>query len=268
MVVDFFDVAHGFCAAVFTDNRKLLLVDCGKNDETGFAPSSHLHAHGWRTISGLIVQNFDQDHVSDLDNILRLFNVEIFYRNTTVPPEYLRGLKLLGGGITRQMGSAISLHQTYTEPILVPQDYGGASIRLYFNGYPHFTDTNNLSAITFMDYDGMRIAFTGDIEVDGWNALLRNPIFVLELSGANIFVASHHGRESGFCKEVFDHCYPDIIIMSDKEIVHDTQEHDYSTLARGIIWNGGPQKRYVLSTRKDGRIRLTKTMGGPYHVTI
>lgn len=266
MVVQFFDVAHGFYAAVFTENHKLLLVDCGKNDDTGFLPSSHLYAAGWRIISGLIIQNFDQDHVSDLNNILRLFNVEIFYRNRTVPPEFLRVLKLLGGGITAQMGSAISLHQTFNTPVVLPPDYGGTTFRFYFNKYPEFTDTNNLSMITFMDYDGMRIAFTGDMEVDGWRALLQNPMFALELGSVNIFVASHHGRENGFCEQVFDHCHPEIIIISDKEIVHDTQEHDYSTLARGIIWNGGPQKRYVLSTRKDGRIRVTKKIGEPYHV--
>ena len=53
MLVDFYDVAHGFCAVVFTDNGKLLLIDCGNNNDTGFAPAAFLSAQGWRTISGL-----------------------------------------------------------------------------------------------------------------------------------------------------------------------------------------------------------------------
>lgn len=268
MVVDFYDVAHGFCAAIFTDNHKLLLVDCGRNPETGFAPSDYLYRHGWRTISGFIIQNFDQDHVSDLDEILRLFAVEVFYRNRTVPAEYLTYLKRMGGGVSTQMASAIGLHQTYTEGIITVPDYGGIDVRLHFNSYPTFTDTNNLSAVTFVDYAGLRIAFTGDMEEAGWRALLERAAFVQELRGTQVFVASHHGREDGYCEEVFKHCHPDIIVISDKEIIYDTQEHDYSDLARGILWNGGPERRYVLTTRKDGRIRLTKTPDLPYQITV
>ena len=70
----------------------------------------------------------------------------------------------------------------------------------------------------------------------------------------NYFVASHHGRESGYCKEVFDYCNPNAVIFSDGPIVHDTQKmaDTYGQHAKGIQFNG--HCRRVLSTRKDGTL--------------
>jgi hypothetical protein len=44
-----------------------------------------------------------------------------------------------------------------------------------------------------------------------------------KLANTDILVASHHGRENGYCREVFDYCHPQAVVMSDKSIVHDTQ---------------------------------------------
>jgi len=84
----------------------------------------------------------------------------------------------------------------------------------------------------------------------------------------NIFVASHHGRESGYCSEVFNFCRPDIILISDKSIVHETQNVNYAKHANGLSWNGTNEKRYVLTTRNDGSITIDKNIGEGYRVTI
>jgi len=55
-------------------------------------------------------------------------------------------------------------------------------------------------------------------------------------------------------------------LLSDKSIVHDSQEHDYSKHATGIVWPNG-QTRRVLTTRCDGHIRLTKQAGQPALIT-
>jgi beta-lactamase superfamily II metal-dependent hydrolase len=92
--------------------------------------------------------------------------------------------------------------------------------------------------------------------------------FRYHLSRVNIFVASHHGRETGYCKEVFDYCNPEIVIISDKEIVHETQNQQFKQHASGVPWNGGPEKRYVLTTRSDGTITITKNIGQGLHIQI
>jgi len=84
----------------------------------------------------------------------------------------------------------------------------------------------------------------------------------MELAKVKIFVASHHGRESGYCPEVFDLCAPEIVIISDEGIQYETQEHAYGDHAKGIRWNGTDIRR-VLTTRKDGTLVITKEVGQP-----
>lgn len=81
-------------------------------------------------------------------------------------------------------------------------------------------------------------------------------------------MASHHGRESGYCEAVFDYCKPHIIIISDEEIQYDTQDVDYKSHASGLPWNNSTETRYVLTTRSDGMITITKTIGKGYHISV
>jgi ribosomal protein S4E len=80
------------------------------------------------------------------------------------------------------------------------------------------------------------------------------------LKGTQIFVASHRGREDGFNENVFKYCKPEVIILSDKDIIHKTQEGQTQTYAgmvqgNGIILNGKTgQPRKVLTTRSDKHI--------------
>lgn len=266
MKIEIFDVSHGFCALLVADNGNTMLFDCGHNEVTGFRPSIHLPRAGINVINRLIVQNFDQDHVSDLHNVRQALWVEVFHRNRTLPPEALTALKRQSGPITPAMRATIDLHADYVHPVVVEPAFPDIEMVQFTNTYPSFADTNNLSVVSFVHYDGMGIALTGDMEKAGWLELLKNPSFCAHLRRVNIFVASHHGRESGYCEEVFRHCAPDVVIISDRNKIYDTQEVNYACHASGITWNGGPDKRYVLTTRRDGKITISKNIGAGCYI--
>lgn len=268
MEVRIFDVLHGFCAYLIADNGNVMLFDCGHNERTGFRPSSYLIANGCTGIEHLIIQNFDQDHVSDLPNILARLPVTRFFRNQSISPEQLQVLKEESGPLTTAMSKAIDMHREYIHPVQTPPPFLNIEFQTFYNSYPTFDDTNNLSLVSFVHYDGTGIVFPGDLEKKGWEALLKNLSFCAHLQRVRIFVASHHGRINGYCEDVFTHCSPDIIIISDKEITHETQKQTYANHAAGLPWNGGPEKRYVLTTRSDGMITIKKTVGEGYHVSI
>jgi beta-lactamase superfamily II metal-dependent hydrolase len=268
MEIRIFDVAHGFCAYLIADNGNVMLFDCGHNQETGFRPSTWLPAHGCTGIEHLIIQNFDQDHVSDLPNVVEKIPITRFFRNQSFTPQQLSTIKLESGPLTAAMQAVITMHQTYVHPVANPPLFPYIDFQTFCNPYPIFTDTNNLSLVSFIVYDNMGIVFTGDLEKAGWDELLKNSTFRAYLAKTNIFVASHHGRTPRYCADVFRYCHPEIVLISDKEIVHDTQEQDYSLHASGVLWNGGPEKRYVLTTRKDGMITIKKTTGAGYHITV
>ena len=268
MKFQIFDVSHGFCAYLIADSGNVMLFDCGHNERTGFRPSSYLVANRCTGIEHLVIQNFDQDHVSDLPDVISHLPITRFFRNQSISPQQLQALKEETGPLTTAMETAIEMHRDYIHPVQNPPPFPNIEYLTFHNTYPDFTDTNNLSVVSFIHYDGMGIISPGDLEKAGWLKLLELESFRNNLKKVNIFIASHHGREGGYCEEVFKYCSPDIIIISDKEITHETQENVYSKHANGIPWDGGPERRYVLTTRSDGMITIEKQVGKGYHISI
>jgi beta-lactamase superfamily II metal-dependent hydrolase len=264
--IHIFDVDHGFCAAIHDDSGQTILIDCGHSAKTGFRPSAYLQALGIQTIDALIISNYDQDHISDLPNILGRIFIRTLLTNDSLAPGTLRRIKEADCAISSAMEALLHL-KTPAQLALRPDDptpiLAGAGISGYFFRYPHFVETNNLSVITFLDYRNMHIVFPGDLEKDGWEALLRFPAIRERLARVNIFVASHHGRFNGYCADVFNYCSPNIVIMSDCEVRYGSQDTNqlYAQHAIGIDFGGTIRK--VLTTRKEGVITIDDP--SPHH---
>jgi beta-lactamase superfamily II metal-dependent hydrolase len=141
-----------------------------------------------------------------------------------------------------------------------PLDFSPVVVRWYCNRYSPGTidTTNDLSMVFVLQYGTFKILFAGDLEKRGWESLLALPGFVRDLVGVSVFVASHHGRESGCHTDLFDLWQPEIFIISDEELQFDSQETTswYRYRARGIPLIGRQDRRYVYTTRSDGSLRI------------
>ena len=93
MILEIFDVQHGACALVTTSNGKRILIDCGDNSTTGWEPGLALRRRGITAIERLIVTNYDEDHVSGYQNLLKNVVVESLQRNRRVDAATIRHLK-------------------------------------------------------------------------------------------------------------------------------------------------------------------------------
>jgi beta-lactamase superfamily II metal-dependent hydrolase len=262
-----FNVRHGFCALAIGPNGTNTLFDCGHDDETGFRPSLYLPAIGVQNINRMVLGNFDTDHASDLHNLKDKVTIQHFLRNRTLTPDQLRFLKMQGGPISSGIKTAISMHADYVYPD-ADIDYAGVTLNTFYNSYPEFTDTNNLSVVSFLHYGGSCICIPGDLECKGWERLLCNSAVCNQLGLVDIFIASHHGRITGYCEKIFEYCSPAVILISDKEMVYESQKCDYAKHARGIAWGGSAtEKRFVLTTRCDGNMLITKEPNCGFHLT-
>lgn len=266
MIVHFFDVEHGECNAVETPTGEIILIGIGHNSSTGWRPSTWLRQKKARP-SWIVLTNLDSDHLSDLANFEPYLRPDVIKFNNNIDPNWLERKKLAESGIVHD-GVATAIHwmRGVFTGIQVTHDHGIE--KLFFQLSPwQFQDTNNLSVVTFIKYANCGILFPGDLEQAGWLEFLKNPAFVDVLRQTNIFVASHHGRIGGYCEDVFNYCSPDVVIISDKERMHDTQEHDsYSKHCRGIDFGG--TIRRVLTTRNDGKMTLVVPPSGPYTLYI
>jgi beta-lactamase superfamily II metal-dependent hydrolase len=273
MFLEIFDVEHGACALITTSNGKRAMIDCGHNVTTGWKPGNALRAHNINVLDRLFVTNYDEDHVSGYPNLMDNVRIGTLYRNPSVPPATIRLLKTedgMGAGIERLVLSIEHVFTGGSPPAI--EDYGDTTFSLYWNSYGvfgGFTDENNLSLVVFVTCGQHKFIFPGDMEKEGWRQLLRNPAFVAELRGVNVFVASHHGRENGYCEEVLDLCPGiEVVIISDKMKGFQSQEtvDRYRSYARGMNYNG--EIRRVLTTRRDKRMFFGVPFVGPANVLL
>ena len=274
MRIEIFDVGHGQCAAVTSPNGQRMLVDCGTRwgENSFWVPSLHY----FRTSFGLLtLTNLDEDHLADFGFLTENCTFPWIASNPTIGPNEFARLKEDGMGagahaFARWLGRPRPANAFLSQP---PQpDFGRVAIRRYWNPYvPGLIDTtNNLSLVVIVQYGLFKIAFTGDLEATGWRALLRNPSFRQDIATATIYVASHHGRESGCCTELFDLVRPEIVIISDDERRYDSQDTDgwYRQRCRGIPLINNPfERRYVMTTRKDGSMQIDVGPDGRWLVT-
>lgn len=275
MIVDIIDVEHGACALISTSNGKRVLIDCGHNATTKWYPGNALLEAGISEIDRLFITNYDEDHVSGYPNLMDKINVKVLSRNWRVSPATIRHLKTedgMGPGIDRLVDT---IENTFTGgvPAANDMDFGDVRFDVFANPYGTrpvgFDDENNLSLVVFATCGSHRFVFPGDMEKAGWLALLANPQFVEMLKGVTYFVASHHGRENGYCEEVFKICTKvQLVIISDQAKQYQTQETvpTYRKHASGIIYNG--ENRHVLTTRRDGGIKFRLDASGDGTVVL
>lgn len=276
MVLRVWDVEHGACAMLThmfngRDGR-LAMIDSGCT--ANWRPSTCIrHQLNRATLDYLFITNADQDHMSDLKGLDDAgVTVPVLIRNPTYTGRQMAGIKALGGPLSRDATWYVNACGSYNQPVTEPfNEYmGGITATWFFNPYPQFAKTNDLSLVVFIQYAGFKILFPGDLEVAGWRALLADPAFRAELATTNILVASHHGRHNGYCEDVFNYFNPDAVVISDKPIVHDTQRTvpDYRQVVRngGVIVRTTGKRRHVLTTRRDGSITFTVDGNGTYFI--
>ena len=264
MKIEIFNVKAGQCAMVHCPNGKKVMIDAGHHADIPWRPSVHFKGVA---IDNLIITNYDEDHVSDFVNLRENCPIRQITGNDSVNAAALLSLK---GGVG-EMGPGIkAIYDWLSRPPAAgaASELGYVTAKHYRNLYGIFYDTNNLSVATFFHYGEFTILFPGDLATAGWKELLKYRNFQDDLRKVNILVASHHGREDGYCEEVFNYCKPTLIIISDDKIQHATQEKTtgwYEKKALGVTFPGGVN-RSVLTTRKDGHITIDAESSGRWTV--
>ena len=224
------------------------------------------------TIHRLVISNYDQDHISNLPTLKSEYRILTLLRNKSISVDELRNKKTESGPLTDAMKVLLDMMSSYTAKAS-QEDIEAEGLKLsgvFHNSFSDFDDTNNCSVVSFLDMWGCRIAIPGDIEEAGWQKLLQKSDFCKELQKVDIFMASHHGRDNGYCEEVFRKdgrrlCSPRIIIMSDGPMKHATQ-NTWNKYAQWVVGSGA-NGRKILTTRNDGDITIEADSTNGYSIT-
>lgn len=244
-----------------------MLVDCGNTQN--FDPidilisGEYVHHDGRRYVLGnLTLTNYDHDHFSGIPNLSEKVHIDTIRFPKNISEEQLYGIK---PEKTRALDLVCHYKRTYTGSAAHHQP--PYIVKTFYLEQHHFFQgqeitTNNLSQVVFVEYLGTTFCVSGDLEEAGWELMLQKQDFQDWLSKTDVFIAAHHGRENGYAEEIFEHCFPECVIISDKRVAHGTQEgmsqaYGEHVLGDGVYLNGDFQNpRKVLTTRSDGNILI------------
>jgi beta-lactamase superfamily II metal-dependent hydrolase len=173
MRIDIFNVGHGQRAVLIAPNGRRMMLDCGDRwgDDHFWTPSLHSCA---RPSNLLGLMNLDEDHLRDFKNVMQDCTVLWILSNPTVVRNAQEGWYGTRRGSRRGLACP-----TQKSVVRTAAGFRGRSNPL-------------LLSVLF------KILFTGDLEVAGWRRLLTIPAFRQNVQNVSVFVASHHGRESGY----------------------------------------------------------------------
>jgi len=267
-----FDVEHGSSHIIRTPKDQVILFDAGSKED--FSPALYLkNVWGISSVRWFTLTHHDADHLTDISNIAEHLFVWALH-TPDLGDEHLEQL------YSEEFSTPLEVFMEYKKNFTIPvppmhdpsYDWGGMQFATFANDFSDFENPNinNLSVVTFAKYMGWTFVFPGDLEKAGWQKLLEKPVFQEWLKSVDIFVASHHGRESGFCEEVFNICSPKLVIISDKSSSESSCADKYYSLAQGLYVNdplGKSNMRYVLTTRRDGAILVDIDTEGRYSIS-
>jgi len=273
LFIKIWDVQHGSAAYINTPSGKHIVIDLGIGDVSGndtipgnvFSPLLHLKRHyGVNQLDEVIITHPHKDHIDDIFNFDKL-EPKVLRRPTHISEEDVR--KGNKPGDSAFIDKYFEINNRYSRTLDVTEDpeyknnNGGVIIRVFQPTNCASTNLNNQSTVVFLNFAGSTICIPGDNEGASWTELLKNDDFITWLKNTDILVASHHGRESGYCEEMMQYCLElKLVIISDGPQGNTCVADKYGNKAKGWLvhsLSGAESKtRYCLTTRTDGAMEI------------
>jgi beta-lactamase superfamily II metal-dependent hydrolase len=261
------DVQYGSAAYLKTPNGKNIVQDLGIGAlKTGLATFSPLlfikNRMNVDQLDEVIITHPHADHIKDIENFDTL-NPKVLYR-----PKHLTEAEIVAANRTEDrdlVDKYIEISRRYDETVpasdspLQTENNGGASIQVFQSSGCAHSNINNHSIVTVISYAKSKVILPGDNDEASWQELLGRSSFKQAIEGTDIFIASHHGMESGFCKDLFEYIHPKLVIISNGRFTNSRCMERYNEVASG--WNvhkreGGIVEKKCLTTENDGNIEI------------
>ena len=265
------NVGHGHAIHIFTPDGKTIVIDLGCGDS--FSPLRWLRQRT-STIDLLVITHPHGDHI---DEILLLEELGFQVNQINRPVWLTRDdvFKQNQSSFENKLEAYFNLSEKFCHPIAATNDFGdpkntgGVKVSHFYSHECGRSNINNHSAVTAIEYASSTVVLSGDNEPASWNKLLEDITFQKVLKNMDVFLASHHGRKSGFSSDIFL-SKPYLCVVSDGRVVDTDATSRYSYHATGWKVHHRSRKqsetRYCLTTRTDGEIDIKLGVDGakPY----
>jgi len=212
----FVDVGQGDCLHIKTHNGENILIDSGGNmnyDVGAKILMPYLLKNGVTKIDAAFVTHLHQDHYGGVITLAKKGMIEKLYMYESNKAEEETILKETGlneGQITYiAQGDKIVFDEGISVKVLSPIRKSAA---YYEEQKSNQTDENANSLILKLDYNGISVLMTGDIDYNGEKNLINQYLGTEELS-VNILKVSHHGSKNGTSDGFLETLKPKIAVI-------------------------------------------------------
>ena len=257
------NVEHGNAAYISTPLGKHIALDLGSSSY--FSPLQFLkESFNVQRLDEVIISHPHADHISDISNF-DILSPRVLSRAKHLTEEEIRKANRTEDKAI--IDKYIEIHNKYSVPVKeednpeLAENNGGVSFHTFKDTSTSRDNINNHSLVMVIEYLGYKVLLPGDIEPAAWRSLLKDQSFISAISGVDILIASHHGRESGFCSDIFQYFTPKLNVISDGRFVDASATSRYSEKASG--WtihhrdnSKQSEKRKCITTRNDGHIDI------------
>jgi competence protein ComEC len=211
-VFTFFAVDKGNMTLVEFSNGVNVLVDCRLS---GCRPSPLEYLRSKvEKLHVLVVTHPHEDHLTGLKEVCDEYKPGIlwhcgrYFKPDPVFDDWSHYEKLRNGELAYCKPRAIGRGDTFT--------IGDSKVNVLGPKRPFLEgtvdDVNNNGIILSVITGNSHVLITGDTQEEQWS-----DIDVKSLNGVSVFLASHHGRESGFSERILRAARPQRIVISDGE---------------------------------------------------
>jgi len=261
----FWDVQHGHATYIKSPNNRHIVIDLGTGDYSSnneaFSPLRHLkYKYGVNQLDYVIITHPHLDHISDILNFDDL-RPKVLLCPRLTDQEIMESVR---AGDEKKFKKYCEISNHYNSPVLGspddpnnPNNYGGMKFKTFSAVGCSHDNFNNQSIITVIEYENIKVVIPGDNEDCSFAELMQSASFKSAIKDADILLAPHHGRESGYNNDFVSLVNPRLTIVSDGRYCDTNANNRYSGKSRG--WrvykkNRTSSMRYCLTTNSDGEV--------------
>ena len=252
------DVDLGLAIHVKAPNGRYIVVDLGSTPE--LSPLSKIQG---ADVGLMVITHPHLDHFSDIKNVNLVTTTALARSKAYSRDELLDGVRDCDKEI---FTTYCDFEQRFNVPVSVWDDPGsiypfaGLTANIFWPQGCDKANKNNVSAIVVLSLLGNKIVVCGDNETESFEYLMSLPSFCSAVKHADVLVAAHHGRASGYYEDFVRLVEPSLTIISDTAKGDTSVSEKYSALSSGRnvrnVLTGGIEFRKCLTTRQDGNIKI------------
>lgn len=207
--VAFLDVGQGDCILIMAENGRTYLFDGGSSTRKNTGENiiePFLKYHGRDVLDGVFISHPDTDHISGILELLEQDLVEI------------RAIYLPDVAEECRADFREILEYAAEEPVIYYSEgdclqTGGLQLRCLHPEKGILADTNVYSGCFLIEFEGVRILLTGDVEAQG-EVLLTRTLEKQEIDKIHVLKVAHHGSKYSTADAFLKQTAPALAVIS------------------------------------------------------